>query len=439
MSHLRKLQRKSRSASDISHWLFPRWLTFVTLAIFFLGDINLAEAAKPPTRPPKPPAPPPPTVRARANPPRTVPPRVNKTAQPAQRTVARRTAATARPARAAARPSRVVNTRSSARPQLRRTNLPAQRTAGRPQTGRNPQAANRATRGSPRQTARARVNQIKQSKVAQASRIRNSGMRNAPQRTRTVTSRTSGRPQQIRSAKISQARQARQFPSARTQSRPTGANSKATRRLQQIRTTKSAQTALARRSGALRSSQSTTVRPGNRPSSRAYRRATTASYVKAARAKNRGLPPSKGTTTGGSGSPKAPGPPKGPAPPKGPGPPGKNTSKYVAIAQAKMAERARINDTGRYLMENWHKSTSDSRTDSIRYHLDEHGKGRSATEYTAAAMRFFEKNKHLAKECILRDGSPGLQIKTKYKDANGKTRKARGYWSIDGKLVTFAD
>ncbi|WP_419785537.1 DUF637 domain-containing protein [Pseudodesulfovibrio sp.] len=86
----------------------------------------------------------------------------------------------------------------------------------------------------------------------------------------------------------------------------------------------------------------------------------------------------------------------------------------------------------------WHKGTFSDTTSSIDYHLAKHGKGRSAEEYTNDAMAFFEKNKNSAQDVVLKDGTPGLKIQTE-KTVNGKRIKQGGYWTKDGKLVTYWD
>ncbi len=53
-------------------------------------------------------------------------------------------------------------------------------------------------------------------------------------------------------------------------------------------------------------------------------------------------------------------------------------------------------------------------------------------------MNFFNKNKGLGKNVILKDGTQGIKIQTK-QIINGKTHRVGGYWTRDGKLVTFWD
>ena len=78
----------------------------------------------------------------------------------------------------------------------------------------------------------------------------------------------------------------------------------------------------------------------------------------------------------------------------------------------------------------WYRSTFNSVADSMDYHMAEHGNGRTVMEYTSDAMEFFQLYKNEAKPCILNDGSPGLRI---------KVGKSGGYWTKDGRLVTFWD
>ena len=93
---------------------------------------------------------------------------------------------------------------------------------------------------------------------------------------------------------------------------------------------------------------------------------------------------------------------------------------------------------GKYLNDSWYKGTFPNKTQSLKYHLGKHGKGRTATEYTKDAMNFFGKNSHLGKKVTLKDGTPGIKIQTKTK-VDGKTQQTGGYWTQDGKLVTFWD
>jgi len=94
---------------------------------------------------------------------------------------------------------------------------------------------------------------------------------------------------------------------------------------------------------------------------------------------------------------------------------------------------------GKYLFDNWHMGTFPNRLQSIKYHLAKHGKGRTLRQYTEAAQDFFQKNKHLGTKVMLKDGTAGIQIKTKIKIPGQKTQRIGGYWTHDGRLVTFWD
>ena len=76
------------------------------------------------------------------------------------------------------------------------------------------------------------------------------------------------------------------------------------------------------------------------------------------------------------------------------------------------------------------ESPTSSKGSQRMYHVAGHGKGRSAGDYTKDAMTFFEQNKSLGIPWTLKDGTPGIKIKI------GKTG---GYWTQDGRLVTFWD
>lgn len=82
----------------------------------------------------------------------------------------------------------------------------------------------------------------------------------------------------------------------------------------------------------------------------------------------------------------------------------------------------------------WHKVTFDNVKDSMDYRATKHGKGRTIEQYTQDAMNFFQENQHLGTEVVLKDGTPGIKIQTGY----GKN-KVGGYWTRNGKLVTFWD
>ncbi len=94
--------------------------------------------------------------------------------------------------------------------------------------------------------------------------------------------------------------------------------------------------------------------------------------------------------------------------------------------------------SSKYILKNWYKGTFPNKTQSISYHLAKHGKGRTARQYTQDAMNFFNKNKGLGQNVILKDGTQGIKIQTK-QIINGKTHRVGGHWTKDGRLVTFWD
>ncbi len=94
---------------------------------------------------------------------------------------------------------------------------------------------------------------------------------------------------------------------------------------------------------------------------------------------------------------------------------------------------------GRYLADTWHQGTFPNRTQSVRYHVLKHGKGRTARQYTRDAMEFFQANRHLGERVILKDGTPGIKISIKVTTPEGTVKRIGGYWTEDGKLVTFWD
>jgi len=54
-------------------------------------------------------------------------------------------------------------------------------------------------------------------------------------------------------------------------------------------------------------------------------------------------------------------------------------------------------------------------------------------------MDFFQKNRQLGQEVILKDGTAGIKIQMKVSVPGQKTQKIGGYWTSDGRLVTFWD
>jgi len=116
-----------------------------------------------------------------------------------------------------------------------------------------------------------------------------------------------------------------------------------------------------------------------------------------------------------------------------------NAEEAAAKARAGNPGALTSSQRAQYLSDNWHPATFPNRTQSINYHLAKHGNGRTAFEYTRDAQQFFSQNRDLATEVILRDGTPGLRIQTKVPLPGGGTNNVGGYWTSDGRLVTFWD
>ncbi len=106
----------------------------------------------------------------------------------------------------------------------------------------------------------------------------------------------------------------------------------------------------------------------------------------------------------------------------------------------KILSKERTKLKGNCLNEIWHKGTFQDNSETIIYHLKKHGKGRSAVQYTQDAMSFFETNKQKGVKVILRDGTPGIKIQIQALTEEGlPIKKIGGYWTENGKLVTYWD
>ena len=86
--------------------------------------------------------------------------------------------------------------------------------------------------------------------------------------------------------------------------------------------------------------------------------------------------------------------------------------------------------TASLLFDSWSPATFPNRMQSIRYHHRVHGSGYSLEQYTQRALDFFKHNIDKGKEVILKNGQPGYSIKL-------KEISTGGYWTLDGKIVTF--
>ncbi|HZE86742.1 MAG TPA: PA14 domain-containing protein [Methylomirabilota bacterium] len=78
----------------------------------------------------------------------------------------------------------------------------------------------------------------------------------------------------------------------------------------------------------------------------------------------------------------------------------------------------------------WYKSTSKTVEDAIDFHLEKHGAGRTAEEYTEDALQFFKENRDIMKNTILKDGTQGVKI---------RIGNQGGYFTPEGKIVTYWD
>lgn len=54
-------------------------------------------------------------------------------------------------------------------------------------------------------------------------------------------------------------------------------------------------------------------------------------------------------------------------------------------------------------------------------------------------MDFFAQNRSLGQSMILRDGTVGIKTSTKQPLPGGGFQKVGGYWTSDGRLVTYWD
>jgi hypothetical protein len=91
------------------------------------------------------------------------------------------------------------------------------------------------------------------------------------------------------------------------------------------------------------------------------------------------------------------------------------------------------------ILEKVYQGTFESSEKALAYHLMKHGNGRTAEKYIDDATAFFIKNRNLAEPTILQSGSKGFSIKTKGTDINGNVKRIGGFFTEDGKVVTFWD
>ncbi|MBI5216818.1 MAG: RHS repeat-associated core domain-containing protein [Ignavibacteriae bacterium] len=86
--------------------------------------------------------------------------------------------------------------------------------------------------------------------------------------------------------------------------------------------------------------------------------------------------------------------------------------------------------TARELLKGWHKGTFRSAASSLKYHLKKHGAGRGMEQYVKDAKDFFKQNYNKGQIVTLKDGTPGILIRTQ---GGGQG----GYFTLDGKPVSF--
>jgi hypothetical protein len=114
---------------------------------------------------------------------------------------------------------------------------------------------------------------------------------------------------------------------------------------------------------------------------------------------------------------------------------GSSTSKIGRFRAAKGAadDGARL-ATGRFLSDSWHRATFPNKMQSVRYHWQKHvrdqGINKSFREYTQDAVDVFRQHRWAGQQITLKDGTPGLRIKT------GKGQPG-GIYTPDGRVVTF--
>lgn len=97
-------------------------------------------------------------------------------------------------------------------------------------------------------------------------------------------------------------------------------------------------------------------------------------------------------------------------------------------------ERSTKNHQLRFVYDNWDNGTFPNRMQSIRYHLQKHGNGRTAWEYTKDGCNFFNCNRNKAEQLILKNGKIGMRIQTKTVIGN-----EGGFWTLNGKIITYWD
>lgn len=107
------------------------------------------------------------------------------------------------------------------------------------------------------------------------------------------------------------------------------------------------------------------------------------------------------------------------------------TKKEAGDEARSAAKKAAPTPLGPFLKDNWHRGTFTNEYKSIKYHWRKHaGSHRTIREYTEDAIEVFNKHKSAGVPITLKDGTPGLRIKT------GKGQPG-GIFTPDGEIVTF--
>gem|GEM_PF-1828088 len=88
----------------------------------------------------------------------------------------------------------------------------------------------------------------------------------------------------------------------------------------------------------------------------------------------------------------------------------------------------------RTILKSWSKVNWRSVSSAVKYHYSKHvlnqGMRNNLMQYTDDALKFFNTNKHLGKEVMLRDGSMGMKIRL-------GPNQPGGIFTTDGRIVSF--
>jgi hypothetical protein len=104
------------------------------------------------------------------------------------------------------------------------------------------------------------------------------------------------------------------------------------------------------------------------------------------------------------------------------------------VKEGILAANQTSKETANLLFNSWDKGTFPNRMQSIKYHLQKHGNGKSSKEYTQAALTFLKDNRDRAMDVTLKNGRAGFSIKLKQ---NGQ--RMGGFWTENEKIITYWD